>query len=85
MKRANGWLFDKNGKQVSAVVQAKTKKRMVELLIQVKVNLTMKHLNTYWHMCWGTPATKSIGDDCQEEGVWMTSDLDHDKNYKKVI
>jgi len=85
MKRANGLLW-RDGRQVRAVIQAKTKKRMVELVQQVNGNFRMSDLNTYFSMCWGRPATESIGNDCEEEGVWWTTESDYrDGNYVKVV
>jgi len=84
MQRANGAIII-DGKQCYTVVQAKTKKRMVELLNEKSSGTFSLHtLNNWWSFCWGNDATKQLGN-IETEGVWSTDGMSfNNREYAKL-
>lgn len=67
MKHAIGNVSHK-GKQVPAVVQAKTKKRMLELINTTDACTSMNYFNNYWLPGNHTTIMETLPD---EEGLWI--------------
>ena len=84
MKHAIGNVSHK-GKQVPAVVQAKTKKRMLELINTTDARTSMHYFNNYWLPGNHTTITENLPD---EEGLWIgigKHPMSYDyNNYTKV-
>lgn len=77
MKHAVGSIM-LNG-QLSAVVQAKTKKRMVELINEHGDGFTsMNHFNDYWMPGNHEKIKEHFGD---EEGLWVCEDTPKQFDY----
>ncbi len=76
MKYGHGCIMS-HGKQVRAVVQAKTKKRMAEL-----VEDNIGHFSNYWHVDKGFK--EHFG---EVEGLWVGPDTNYnteEKDFKKI-
>ena len=79
MKQANGMKIV-DGKQVQAFAQAKTKKRIAEMLGDRNTH----NINEYWSWTWND-GMKAVGGD--QEGLWVSKDSGWHteyKDYKKI-
>lgn len=80
MKHAIGSVY--SGGQKPAVVQAKTKKRMVEIINEHCCIVSMKHFTDYWLPGNHEEIKKHFGD---EEGLWICDDTPKKYDYKNYI
>ena len=73
------------GDMVCALVQAKTFKRMVEVIQTIDSSMSMNYFRNYWFTgMWGNDGDKQLGD-TQEEGLWISNNgTRFPRTFKKI-
>lgn len=81
MKQVNGNIFIR-GQQRKAFAQAKTKKRILELIQKISPVTSIYELKVYWSPIMNDRMKAIAGD---QEGVWVTKTRNyHDEEYDKL-